>query len=81
MAEQDRKRPGSYPNLPPPPGSHDDSPASVNVPQMEPPPSSLQAMVTRSRSPEGSRSDTWLVVALVVLVLGVVAYLLRRGMA
>jgi hypothetical protein len=80
VAEYDRKR-GSNPNLPPPPATRDDSPASVNVPQMEPPPSSLQAMVTRSRSPEGSRSDTWIVVALVLLVLGVVAYLLRRGMA
>jgi hypothetical protein len=53
----------------------------VNVPQMEPPPSSLRAMVTRRRDGEGSRSDTWIVVALVVLVLGLVVYFVRRGMA
>jgi hypothetical protein len=79
VAEHDLKRPGSNPNLPPPPATHDDSPASVNVPQMEPPPSSLQAMVTPRRGRDGSRADNWIVVALVLVVLSLVVYLLRRG--
>ncbi|HEY4159108.1 MAG TPA: hypothetical protein VGM29_13460 [Polyangiaceae bacterium] len=81
MAEHDPERPGRKPNFPPPPETRDDAPNSVNVPQMEPPPSSLQAMVAPGRRAASGRNDTWTVIALVLVVLAFMAYMLRRGMA
>jgi hypothetical protein len=59
----------------PPPS---DAPESVDVPRMEPPPPSLEAMVQRARGagPEPSRS--WLMwLALLVVAAGLVAYVTR----
>ena len=60
-------------NLPPPP---DGSPESVDVPRMEPPPPSLEAMV---RSRPGSqlpveRQSAWIWIALIVIAIGAIAY-------
>ena len=73
MSEPDDKPRGSRHYLPPPP---DGSAESVDVPRMEPPPASLEAMV-RSRPgaplpPE--RQPPWLWVTLIVIVIGAIAY-------
>ncbi len=82
MADFPNRRQGSQPYLPPPPETRDDSPESVAVPRMEPPPASLEAMV---RSGPGSKSgsdrdSTWLWVTM-VLAVGVVitVYVLRSS--
>jgi hypothetical protein len=70
---------GKSPNLPPPP---DDDPASVAVPKLEPPPSSLGAMVQGRAAarpvPDGRETSPWLILAL-MLVAGLAAtvYLYR----
>ena len=73
MADHPNQRRGSQPYLPPPPETRDDSPESVDVPRMDPPPASLEAMV-RSRPGSAVRSDrdsTWLWLSL-ILAIGVV---------
>ncbi|HTA93850.1 MAG TPA: hypothetical protein VK745_29940 [Polyangiaceae bacterium] len=70
MAEPPNQRRGSQPYLPPPPETRDDSPESVDVPRMEPPPASLEAMV-KSGPSSGASSErdtiwSWLWVALAV---------------
>jgi hypothetical protein len=73
---------GKSPNLPPPPAAPDDLPESVAVPRMEPPPSSLGAMVqSRPGAPLGlpqRDANPWLVLAF-LLIAGVAAtvYLYR----
>ena len=62
-------------NLPPPP---DGLPESVDVPRMEPPPASLEAMV-RSRPgaplpPE--RQSSWVWILLIVIAIAAAAYYL-----
>ncbi|HYQ43065.1 MAG TPA: hypothetical protein VER11_13885 [Polyangiaceae bacterium] len=66
---------GSRPYLPPPP---DDSPESVHVPRIGPPPASLEAMV---RSKPGApltpeRGPTWLWTVLLIVAIGAIAYYL-----
>lgn len=82
VSEPPKPHLSSKPYLPPPPESRDDSPESVDVPRMEPPPASLEAMV-RSRPGSSARADrdpTWLWV-LLVLAVGVVitVYVLRSS--
>ena len=78
MSEPPDKLPGSRPyNLPPPP---DGSPESVDVPRMEPPPASLEAMV-RSRPgaplpPERQSSRIWVALIVIAIAIGAVAYYL-----
>jgi hypothetical protein len=82
VADRPNQRPGSQPYLPPPPETRDDSPESVDVPRMEPPPASLEAMV---RSGPGSsaaseRDSTWLWVSMVLAVgVGITVYVLRSS--
>ena len=64
--------------MPPPPATRDDSPESFDVPRMEPPPASLEAMV---RSKPGSplpseRSGPWLWIAGLALLIAAAAYYL-----
>ena len=73
MSEPPDKPRASRPYLPPPP---DESPELVDVPRMEPPPASLEAMV---RSGPGApvtpaRQWSWVWTALIVIVIGAVAY-------
>ena len=82
VADPPNQHRGSRPYLPPPPETRDDSPESVDVPRMEPPPASLEAMV-RSGPGSAARNDrdsTWLWIAM-VLVVGVVitVYVLRSS--
>ncbi|HEY0467241.1 MAG TPA: hypothetical protein VGC79_23735 [Polyangiaceae bacterium] len=66
---------GSRNYLPPPP---DDSPESVDVPRMEPPPASLEAMVrSRPGAPLTSeRGPTWPWLVLLIIAIGAAAYYL-----
>lgn len=66
---------GSRHYLPPPP---DDSAESVDVPRMEPPPPSLEAMVhSRPGAPlPAERGPSWVWIALTTIVIGVIAYYL-----
>jgi hypothetical protein len=59
--------------LPPPP---DVSAESVDVPRMEPPPASLEAMVrSRPGSPlTPDRQPSWIWIALIVVAIGAIAY-------
>ena len=64
--------------MPPPPTSRDDSPESFDVPRMEPPPASLEAMM---RSKPGSplpseRAPVWAWVAGLTLLIAAAAYYL-----
>ncbi|HXK16848.1 MAG TPA: hypothetical protein VNG33_03505 [Polyangiaceae bacterium] len=66
---------------PPPSLSPEDAPDSVDVPRMEPPPPSLEAMV-QSRPRSSRRQETtgssWLLwVLLVVVAAGITAYVTR----
>jgi hypothetical protein len=62
----------------PPPHPGGEAPESVDVPRMEPPPASLEAMVQGSRRDHGERRTRWLVVgALVAGALAAISYLLR----
>ena len=76
MSDPSEPRRGSRPYLPPPPETRDDSPESVDVPRMEPPPASLEALVRRrpasSTTPE--RSSRWLWIGLLMVTIGVVMY-------
>ncbi len=76
MSDPPEPRRGSRPYLPPPPETRDDSPESFAVPRMEPPPSSLEAMVRRRpgapSAPE--RSARWPWIALLMLTIGVIMY-------
>jgi hypothetical protein len=84
VADPPDYRRGSQPYLPPPPETRDDSPESVDVPRMEPPPASLEAMV---RSGPGSaagrereRDSTWLWVSMLLAVGAVITvYVLRSS--
>ena len=82
VADPPDYRRGSQPYLPPPPETRDDSPESVDVPRMEPPPASLEAMVRSGpRSAAGrDRDSTWLWVSM-LLAVGVVitVYVLRSA--
>jgi hypothetical protein len=66
---------------PPPSLVPDDGPASIEVPRMEPPPPSLEAMVaSRPRSSRREReagSSWWLWLVLVVVAAAVTAYVTR----
>jgi len=59
----------------------EDSPDSIHMPRMEPPPPSLEAMVqsrTVSAKPEPSSSTGWLLwLMLVVVAAGITAYVTR----
>ena len=79
MADPPEKHRGSRPYLPPPP---DEAPESVDVPRMDPPPASLEAMV-RSRPgsplPPVRQLPRLGVVVLAALVVAVLVYLLIRS--
>ena len=66
---------GSRHYLPPPP---DESAESVDVPRMEPPPPSLEAMVhSRPGAPlSPERQPSWVWIALIMIVIGAIAYYL-----
>ncbi|HEY3255740.1 MAG TPA: hypothetical protein VGJ91_17395 [Polyangiaceae bacterium] len=75
MSEPPDKPSGSRHYLPPPP---DGSAESVDVPRMEPPPASLEAMV---RSQPGAplapaRQSSWVWVLLTVIAIAAIAYYL-----
>jgi hypothetical protein len=71
VANPNDKHRVSQPYLPPPP---DDSPPSVAVPRMEPPPASLEAMVRRPRAPAGSiERSPWIWLAALVIAVGALA--------
>jgi hypothetical protein len=59
--------------LPPPP---DGSAESVDVPRMEPPPASLEAMVrSRPGSPLAPEKQlSWIWIALILIAIGAIAY-------
>ncbi len=82
MADPLKPRRASEPYLPPPPVTRDDSPNSVDVPRMEPPPPSLEAMVRSGPGPSAgsARDSTWLWISM-LLAIGVVVtvYVLRSG--
>ncbi len=68
--------------MPPPPSlAPDDAPESIDVPRMEPPPPSLEAMVTSARSglrkPEPAASPWWIWAVVALLTAAVSAYVLR----
>jgi hypothetical protein len=68
--------------VPPPSGAPDDAPEPLNVPRMEPPPPSLEAMVQSGqrsqRSTRGEASNSWLLwIAVVVVAAGITAYVTR----
>ncbi|HVY31718.1 MAG TPA: hypothetical protein VHB79_34520 [Polyangiaceae bacterium] len=66
--------------VPPPPSlTPDDAPDTLEVPRLEPPPPSLEAMVhSVARRPEPKSSNSWLLwLALVVVAVGVTAYVMR----
>jgi MYXO-CTERM domain-containing protein len=65
---------------PPPSLAPDDAPATIDVPRMEPPPPSLEAMVQsaqRSNATGGSGSSWWLWALLVVAAVAVTGYVMR----
>jgi hypothetical protein len=71
VADPPNHRRGSQPYLPPPPETRDDSPESVDVPRMEPPPASLEAMVRSGPgSVAGPERDAFWGWVLVVLAIG-----------
>jgi hypothetical protein len=75
VSEPPDKPSGSRHYLPPPP---DDSPESVAVPRMEPPPPSLEALM---RSRPGApltieRRPSWPWVVLLIIAIGAIAYYL-----
>ena len=73
LSEPPDKPSGSRHYLPPPPA---DSPESVDVPRMEPPPASLEAMV-RSRAgtpPTLEGGPSWVWVALLIVTIVAIAY-------
>ena len=76
MSDPSEPRRGSRPYLPPPPETRDDSPESFDVPRMEPPPASLEALVRRSPgSPLApSKNSRWLWVALLIVGIGAAMY-------
>ena len=64
----------------PPPGeAPEDAPDAVEVPRMEPPPPSLEAMVQRGQRPQRAEpGGSWLLWILLVLVAaGITAYVAR----
>jgi hypothetical protein len=69
--------------LPPPPASREDAPHSVEVPPLEPPPRSLEAMVKsgpRKRTMRAKSGDALLWFLLLLLfVLGVTLTLYFKG--
>ena len=74
VANPNDKHRASQPYLPPPP---DDSPESIAVPRMEPPPASLEAMVRRPIAPAGRFGGSpWIWLTLLVVVVGLLAYYL-----
>lgn len=64
---------------PPPSLAADDAPESIDVPRMEPPPASLEAMVHSARRPPADKSgSSWLLWVLLVVVTAVVSgYVMR----
>lgn len=63
--------------LPPPSDAPDDAPEAVQVPRMEPPPPSLEAMV-QSRAEKPEPPTPWWVWAIVVVVAALVTgYVMR----
>lgn len=68
--------------MPPPPSlAPDDAPESVAVPRMEPPPPSLEAMVTSTRpklrKPEPVSSSWWVWLVVALITAAVSAYVTR----
>lgn len=63
---------------PPPSLASDDAPESVDVPRMEPPPPSLEAMVQSGQRTAAESGSSWLLwVALVVVAALVTGYVMR----
>jgi len=84
VADPNDSRPRSQPYLPPPPGQEDDGLDSIHMPRMEPPPSSLEAMVRsrpRSDKPRVPKkkpaSNAWWIALLIVATAGSVFFWLR----
>jgi hypothetical protein len=68
--------------VPPPPSLvPDDAPEPIDVPRMEPPPPSLEAMVTsnrpRHRKAEPAATSWWIWLGVALLTAAVSAYVLR----
>jgi hypothetical protein len=82
VADPTNYRRGSQPYLPPPPETRDDSPESVDVPRMEPPPASLEAMMRSGPGPSAGRDrgSTWLWISMLLAVAAVITvYVLRSA--
>lgn len=65
---------------PPPSDAPDDAPEAIEVPRMEPPPPSLEAMVQSRpafRRPKQSDAGWFYWVLLIVLAVAIAAYLVR----
>jgi hypothetical protein len=65
---------------PPPSLAPDDAPAAIEVPRMEPPPASLEAMVQNGRRESasgGGGSSWWLWALLVTAAVAVTGYVMR----
>jgi hypothetical protein len=80
VVDPPNRRQVSQPYLPPPPETRDDSPDSVDVPRMEPPPSSLEAMVRNGpgAAARRERDSTWLWICMVLAVaLVITVYVVR----
>ena len=67
--------------MPPPPSEAPDDAPSIHLPRMEPPPPSLEAMVTSTRAslrkPEPAATSWWVWLALALVTAAVSAYVLR----
>ena len=67
--------------VPPPPSEAPDDAPSIHLPRMEPPPPSLEAMVTSTRAslrkPEPATTSWWVWLALALITAAVSAYVLR----
>jgi hypothetical protein len=80
VADRPNQRQGSQPYLPPPPETRDDSPESVDVPRMEPPPASLEAMVRSGPGSNAAPERNWIWVSMVLAVgAGITFYVLRSS--
>lgn len=63
---------------PPPSSSPEDGPDSVDVPRMEPPPPSLEAMVQSAPASGGAKSrPVWPLLLLVLVVLAITFFVMR----
>ncbi|MES1177821.1 MAG: hypothetical protein ABUL62_26080 [Myxococcales bacterium] len=78
MSDPPEPRRGSRPYLPPPPETRDDSPESFDVPRMEPPPPSLEALVRkRPGAPLApAKGSQWVWIGLLIVTIGAAMYYL-----